>query len=388
MPQKTRPNPRTRTHSPAPATRPPLERMLRIHELLAANTFPNCSSLAARFEVSSKTIQRDLDFMRDRWNLPIAYHHARRGYHYTAPVHNFPALSITQGELLSLLVAQKALAQYRGTPFEEPIAAAFNKLASLLDSSQAVSLHQLAGAFSFKTTAPAPAELETFSLLTQAIAARRTVRFTYTPLTTTSQAGPRTVQPWHIACIADQWYLIGRDLLRKARRTFALPRISGVTLLSQTFTPPSRFSLNAMLASSFSAFETPSPQPILIRLSPLAARLAAERKWHPSQTLRPLPGGAAELRLTVGIAPDLENWLLSWGEHAEVLEPLSLRQTLARRHRKAAKLHALPTPTTAAPPSTPSPAAQNQRQPPPPPPQPKATEAHTKSNTPSRLHHS
>src|SRR5476651_651755 len=41
-------------------SRPPLERMQRLHEMLSANRYPNCRNMAAEFEVSTKTIQRDL----------------------------------------------------------------------------------------------------------------------------------------------------------------------------------------------------------------------------------------------------------------------------------------------------------------------------------------
>ena len=33
----------------------------------------NCSTIARRFEVSTKTAQRDLEFLRDRLNYDIAY---------------------------------------------------------------------------------------------------------------------------------------------------------------------------------------------------------------------------------------------------------------------------------------------------------------------------
>ena len=40
--------------------REPMERMLRIHEYLAAGGYPNCGGLAREFEVSHKTVARDL----------------------------------------------------------------------------------------------------------------------------------------------------------------------------------------------------------------------------------------------------------------------------------------------------------------------------------------
>jgi predicted DNA-binding transcriptional regulator YafY len=62
--------------------------------------------LARELEVSSKSIQRDLDFKRDRFGLPIEYDGGRFGYFYTEPVSSFPALQITEGELFALMVAE------------------------------------------------------------------------------------------------------------------------------------------------------------------------------------------------------------------------------------------------------------------------------------------
>jgi proteasome accessory factor B len=46
--------------------------MLRIHQTVQAGNYPNASTLARELEVSTKSIQRDLEFMRDRMNLPLA----------------------------------------------------------------------------------------------------------------------------------------------------------------------------------------------------------------------------------------------------------------------------------------------------------------------------
>ena len=64
-------------------SRPPLERMLRIHQALHSGGYPNASTLARQLEVSTKSIHRDLEFMRDRLELPIQYDAKRFGYFYT-----------------------------------------------------------------------------------------------------------------------------------------------------------------------------------------------------------------------------------------------------------------------------------------------------------------
>ena len=67
-------------------TRPALLRMQRIHEAIAAGKPVNRRTLAAEFETSSKTIQRDIDYLRDCFGLPIAYNPERHTYFYTEPV--------------------------------------------------------------------------------------------------------------------------------------------------------------------------------------------------------------------------------------------------------------------------------------------------------------
>jgi proteasome accessory factor B len=104
--------------------RPPLERMMRIHQAIATGEYPNATTLAAEIEVTTKTIHRDIEFMRDRLQLPIEYDGRKYGYHYTEEVSAFPTLQITEGELVALLVAEKALQQYRGTNFEKPLLSA------------------------------------------------------------------------------------------------------------------------------------------------------------------------------------------------------------------------------------------------------------------------
>lgn len=72
-------------------SRPPLERMMRLHDQLKAQQFPNCKKAAKDLAISPKTIQRDIDFMHDRLGLPIAYDQHRFGFYYsTKPERGLP----------------------------------------------------------------------------------------------------------------------------------------------------------------------------------------------------------------------------------------------------------------------------------------------------------
>ena len=59
--------------SRAQLSRPPLERMLRIHDELRFGALVNCTTLVRTLEVSCKMIVRDIAFMRDRLDWPIEF---------------------------------------------------------------------------------------------------------------------------------------------------------------------------------------------------------------------------------------------------------------------------------------------------------------------------
>ena len=124
--------------------------MLQVHRQIQAGRFPNCRKLAAELEVSAKTIQRDIDFMRDRLGLPIEYDQLHFGFIYREPVTHFPSVEVSEGEIVALFVAQKALEQYRGTPFEQPLRTAFEKISSGLRDRVGFQWSEVDSSFSFR----------------------------------------------------------------------------------------------------------------------------------------------------------------------------------------------------------------------------------------------
>jgi len=123
--------------------------MLRIHEELQDGYLTNCSKLAGKLEVSTKTIMRDLAFMRDQLDLPVEYDSQTYSWRYSYPVKNFPTVQVSEGELLALLVAQKALEQYKGTPYHDQLAHAFEKLSAGLNDRVSFSASSSLGSVSF-----------------------------------------------------------------------------------------------------------------------------------------------------------------------------------------------------------------------------------------------
>src|SRR5467141_2364182 len=181
-----------------PFSRPPLERMLRIHRAIQTGKYPNATTLAGELEVSTKSIYRDIEFMRDRLELPVEFDGARNGFRYTEEVSNFPTLQITEGELFALLVAEKALQQYRGTAFERPLLSAFKKMAASLPDTVSLNLADWEQTISFRTSAEPILNLEIFDALAKATTQHHQIELAYRK-PGSKQTESRLIDPCHLA---------------------------------------------------------------------------------------------------------------------------------------------------------------------------------------------
>ncbi|MGI8967204.1 MAG: helix-turn-helix transcriptional regulator, partial [Limisphaerales bacterium] len=236
--------------SRSPLSRPPLERMMKIHQAIQSGKFPNASTLAGELEVSAKSIHRDLEFMRDRFQFPLEYNAPRKGYFYTEKVSSFPTLQITEGELFALLVAEKALQQYRGTAFEKPLLSAFRKMAASLPDAFSLNLSEWEQTISFRTSAEPILNLKIFDAIAKATAQRQQVRLVYRK-PGRREIETRLVDPYHLANINGEWFLFAFDHARKDIRTFVPARIQAIEQTGKKFLRPQKFSLEKRLRDSF-----------------------------------------------------------------------------------------------------------------------------------------
>jgi predicted DNA-binding transcriptional regulator YafY len=314
-------------------SRPPLERMLRIHQLLQSGKFPNATTLARELEVSTKSIHRDIEFMRDRLNLPIEYEAMHFGYHYIGEVSSFPTMQITEGELFALVVAEKALQQYRGTSFEKPLLSAIKKMEQALPDTISLNLADIEQTISFRTRAEQILDLKIFDVLAKAAARREQIELAYRKPGQTKPES-RIVDPYHLANINGEWYLFAYDHARKDIRTFAPARIKSVKPTGKTFERPQKFSLEKRLRDSFGVHSGQGEHAVVIRFNPRAADYVREKKWHESQQLRELKNGGVELQLKLSSLMEIERWVLSWGGDAKVLKPRELAEAIKNAAKK------------------------------------------------------
>lgn len=303
-----------------------IERMMHIHEQLRRGRPLNCSRVARELEVSRKTIQRDIDHMRDRLGLPLDYDRASHSYRYTAPVESFPTIQMSEGDAFALFVAERALEPLRGTPLFDRLHATFEKLTAGLGGAVELTArdHETV---SFGKFGEGRTNAAAFAVLQKAHDTRREVTFTYKK-PDNAAIESRRVQPYHLTYRENLWYLVGHDCDRGAIRTFALPRMTQVAATRAHFERPADFKPDAYFATALGVVSGAGNHRIRIRFSATVAERVTERDWHESQRLHSQPDGSVELEMRLGSLVEIERWVLAWGAQAEVLTPPELRARL------------------------------------------------------------
>ena len=302
---------------------------MRIHLAIQSGKFPNASAFAKELEVNIKSIHRDLAFMRDDLGLPLEYDKNRFGFYYTRPVTSFPPIRVNEGELFALVVAEKALQQYRGTDFEKPLLTAIQKIQESLPDTVSLNLAEWDKIISFQTRAEPILDLKVFDQLRKAAAECRQLQLTYRK-PGQRQTETRTIDPYHLSNINGEWFLFAYDHLRKDIRTFVPSRIKGLRRTGRTFARPPGFSLEQRLRDSFGVYSGAGEFDVSIRFNERVADYIREKRWHHSQKLVELKDGGVELQLKLSSLNEVERWVLSWAGNATIVRPAELADMVKR----------------------------------------------------------
>jgi proteasome accessory factor B len=313
--------------------------MQHIDRELRNHRYPNCSGIAHIFEVSSKSIQRDIDFMRDMLNAPIEYDASRKGYFYRESWAFDPSTFLDRQELEALVATKKVLAQYQGTPYYKEISQAIDKLMQTLrvDSSGTT----LFDIYSFENPAPAcEIDQDDFFIIEQALRERKKVVMSYR--SSSRQAlTDRVVHPYrlHYDQGSGTWYLIGYCEYRQEVRTFAVCRIQHLILTDEPFIIPESFSIGAYLENTFQVTSGTESYTVSIAFTPYQSQWIREHRWHPTQKIREHEDGSLTLTLEVGALDAVKRWVMQYGAQAEVLEPAELRDMIREEVREMEKVY-------------------------------------------------
>jgi predicted DNA-binding transcriptional regulator YafY len=313
-------------------TRPALLRLSTIDRVLRESRPPTAGRLADMMEVSPRTVLRDIEYMRDMFHAPIAYDARARGYRYTEDGFALPAPKLTEGELVSVLVASSALEQYAGTPFEADLRRAFAKIEKVLPDEVSCSVRELASATSFGFSAPRTGDLQRFTRLTDAVRDRRRLRITYESASR-GATSTRLVDPYHLTCRDGAWYLLAWCHRRREVRMFVPERIRAIEEEDAYFDPPVSFDPERYMGDAFRAMRGGRPARVRLEFTGLAARLVPERRWHPTQKIVTRPDRSVRLEMTVTGLDEVASWVMSFGGECRVVGPERLHGMVVKAGR-------------------------------------------------------
>jgi len=297
-------------------------------------TRPNAFSFAKDYGVSRRTVARDLQLLRER-GAPIEYDAVANGYYYTDRAWQLPAMEVSEGELLQLLVAERMAAQYRGTPIAKNLETLFEKLYTALPDSVSVDPGFVSDEISFHAVPARAIDEKVWTIVLRSLRSLRVLRMRYSPVGTT-KTETREVEPIHIACIADEWYLVAHCRTKCGLRHFSIARIKNAELLKTTYEPHD-FDPAKYFANRFGRYvgEPGDEYRIQIRFTKAAAPWVLERTWHPRQKVTKNRDGGVTLTFPAPELYEVKRWVLSWGADATIVKPKELRDEVAKELRTA-----------------------------------------------------
>ncbi|SCF00642.1 Predicted DNA-binding transcriptional regulator YafY, contains an HTH and WYL domains [Micromonospora purpureochromogenes] len=199
-----------------------------VEELRAVSPRPRSARwLAGRFEVSTRTIERDISALQGS-GVPIWAEPGRTGGYVVDRAHTLPPVNLTAAEAVAMAVALHRLG---GTPFAGAGATALRKLLAVMPAVDAAEAHRLADRVHLIGDGPAT---PVPAVVADAVSARRVLRLRYADGAGT--ASVREVEPLGYLGNPRHWYLLAWCRLRDGLRCFRTDRILGVAALPEVVT--------------------------------------------------------------------------------------------------------------------------------------------------------
>lgn len=297
-----------------------------VKSLLRDGTARTAGNMAAEMECSERTVRRCVDHLRNIEKWPVES--GSEGYLLREP--SLAEIRISSHtEIAALAMACEALKILGGSELGVQIRAEIARVCRRsgdLGDFRWENLNEL-----IQRRAPqddSSLDHDIHGRLTLAILQRRVIRIHYRRLEE-DHSFEVDVFPHRLISRDQCWYLIATDLERGGQKTYALPRISGATPRPK----PEAFEEPEFIDHYHHAFGIWTPydrgahlHQVIVELDGYWARLARERRWHPSQELEDL--GPARVRITFHLSElvEVKSWVLGFGGAATVIAPVALRE--------------------------------------------------------------
>ncbi|MCL2391802.1 MAG: YafY family transcriptional regulator [Oscillospiraceae bacterium] len=295
-------------------------RLFEIIYLLLNKKRVTAKELAERFDVSSRTIYRDIDTI-SLAGIPIYTEKGKGGGISLLPEFVLNKSILTEQEQGEILSALQGLSQIQ-SPNSDPV---LQKLSTIFNKTAAKWLEVDFSDWSFERE-------DYWGSFKNAILQKKVAEFDY--YSTYSEKTHRRVEPIQLWFKSKSWYLKAYDLDKNDLRLFKLTRIRTLAITEEVFSE--RDFLAITDNDSNSSKHKPDVHLRLLIKSEMAYRVLDEFSGYVEEQK---PDGS----YIISICWPEDNWIygtiLSFGEHIEVLEPQHVREIIQKKARKIYEQH-------------------------------------------------
>lgn len=289
-----------------------IDRLLGILTILLRKEKATFSELADRFEVSRRTISRDVDDLC-RAGIPLVTMQGYGGGVSIAEGYQIDRALLKKEELEAIFAGLDGIDSISPNAYSASLAEKLTAGSSRLPFSvpMRISLYPFA-------QDPLMQKLETIKT---AIQERRRIAFRYFY---NKGECDRAMEPYYLLYQWSAWYVWGRCLLREDLRLFKLDRLWSLEIMDERFPEPTLADPERVRDDYFTA----SAFHLRARFSE-AVKYRLIEEYGPDCYMQSADG--LLLERDFASYDNLREWVLSFGDQAEVLEPQSLREDLRRQ---------------------------------------------------------
>lgn len=289
-----------------------INRLFEMIYLLLNQKSITAKELATQFEVSSRTIYRDVDLLSSA-GIPIYMTKGKGGGISLLPGFVLNKTVLTDREKADILSALHAV----NAVSLEQTDTAIHKLSSLFGKNNSDWIE-----VDFSSWANADQESELFITLKSAILDKNIVQFDYYG---SDSNLPRIVEPLKLCFKGQSWYLYAYCRTRSDYRFFKLRRIKAMTVLSEKFQRQAPIKI----FDGASVF-----QDNLVTITLKISREMAYRVYDEFSQYEILPDGGFLAQLTMPRGEWVYHYLATFGEHCVVVAPDDIRLQIREKLKK------------------------------------------------------
>ncbi len=319
--------------------RPLWRRLQIIHHEIKEGRHPNTSSLAAQLSVSSKTVQRDIDYLRDELEAPIEFQREENGYAYGRNDYVLPFLPVDGQDLFSIGVAAQVLALLGGTPIARSLRSCYERLARLMPPAVRLRPEAVREKLAMRSAAFRPVREETWQAVSEALQKGIALSIRY-HRPGEGPGDPRVIRPYAFILAGRDWMVLAEDQAQGLVKNFYLARVESPRLTGDRYAIPKDFDAETFFRNTFGLFVGKGRAfRFRVRFAPQVSDEIREMVWHPQQKIETGSAGEAILELPAESLREARRFILAYGRHATALSPPELVEDLRSELGAMAKLY-------------------------------------------------